>query len=42
MPENVIRVKNYLEAAGYITAMGKGILPSSVRRPLQYTEVCHD
>ncbi len=34
-----IPVDNYLEAAGYIAAMGAGVMPASVRRPLEPTEV---
>lgn len=34
-----IPVDNYLEAAGYIAAMGAGVMPASVRRPLSSTKV---
>ena len=34
---DVIEVDNYLEAAGYIMSMQAGILPSSVKRPLEST-----
>ena len=35
--KRVISVQNYLEAAGYISAMRVGITPASVRRPLEKT-----
>ncbi|MCX6345143.1 MAG: DUF3326 domain-containing protein [Armatimonadetes bacterium] len=34
-----IYVENYIEAAGMIMAMKAGVHPSSVRRPIAYTEV---
>lgn len=34
-----IGVDNYLEAAGYISAMKAGITPASVRRPLEATKI---
>ena len=37
--DDLIFVGNYLEAAGYLSAMREGISPSSVRRPLAATEV---
>lgn len=37
--DDLIFVENYLEAAGYLSAMRAGINPSSVRRPLAYTKV---
>ncbi len=39
---NPIWVKNYLEAAGYISCMRAGISPESVRRPLADTIVLSD
>ena len=36
---NPIWVKNYLEAAGYISCMRAGVSPESVRRPLEKTKV---
>ena len=39
MPENVIVVKNYLEAAGVISAMKAGVTLESVRRPIKMTKV---
>ena len=39
IPKEFIIVENYLEAAGLVVAMREGIYPSSVRRPLKYTEI---
>lgn len=39
MPESFIFVENYLEAAGMIVAMGAGIHPLSIRRPLAKTHI---
>ncbi len=37
--KDTINVANYLEAAGYITAMKAGVTVESVRRPLQKTRI---
>jgi hypothetical protein len=42
MSEHCIFVDHYLEAAGYIMAMQHGIHPSSVRRPIEATEVIYN
>ncbi len=42
MPSSVIVVKNYLEAAGIISAMKAGVTIESVRRPLRKTIVTGD
>jgi len=39
MPDSFIIVENYLEAVGYIAAMRAGVHPSSVRRPIRYTDI---
>ncbi len=39
MPESVIRVRNYHEAAGVILGMKQGLSLESVRRPLKATEI---
>lgn len=39
MPDEFILVENYLEAAGLLMSMQAGILPESVRRPLEKTHV---
>lgn len=39
MPEDFIVAENYLEAAGVISAKQAGVLPSSVRRPLERTKI---
>lgn len=38
-PEGAILVENYWEAAGIISCMRAGVLPASVRRPLEQTKV---
>ena len=42
MPDNVIVAKNYLEAAGIISAKKAGVAVSSVVRPLKNTEINRD
>lgn len=42
MSEHCTFVENYWEAAGYIMALKNGIHPSSVRRPIEQTEVIYN
>jgi len=37
--KDIIRVKNYWEAVGYIQCMKSKIVPQSVRRPFDWTNV---
>jgi len=39
MPDSFIIAKNYLEAAGIISARKAGITISSIRRPLERTKI---
>lgn len=39
MPDDFILVENYLEAAGLLMSMRAGVLPASLRRPLQSTVI---